>query len=229
MTNVPVTRAAFRRLLPLLALCACAAVWAQGESGSSGEGSGLSRSIVRVEEDWALLVGEPHPATASPQVSTQMAPRPDSDRFCNLHLNSTDLPVFSQGGLQLQVWKGGEGIAYKTILTSPVMQTPGELVTWTQYLRKDGSRLIFGVSTAASKTWGNFSGMEVEVPGGDANLDDYSSEYSLLRSGVTYGANRVRSMVLLRTKKIYDTGEIETDATPQVIFSSVLDPELGEP
>ena len=107
------------------------------------------------------------------------------------------------------------------------MRTNDELVTWTQYLRRDGDKLLFGLASAASDTWGDFSGLEVAAPRGDRNLNDYSPEDSVRQSGVTYGGNRVASFVLLRTRKYFADGTVQSDATPRVVFSAVLDPQLG--
>src|SRR3954452_15017333 len=76
---------------------------------------GLFPSVVRVEEDWCLLVNAPDTYRSSPQVSTQMARSPTTTRFCNFHVNSCDVPVFQQGGLQLQVWKGDTNQVANTI------------------------------------------------------------------------------------------------------------------
>jgi hypothetical protein len=192
-----------------------------------GLGLDLGLDVVRVEEDWTLTLNEPNAAVASPQISTQMARAPYAPRFCNFHLNSCDIPRFAQGGLQLQVWKGSDTLAVQTSPNGAIMSTSNELVTWTQYIRKDGTVLKFGVKDASSTTWGDFSGMEVTIPNGTPDLNDYSSEYSTQNSGVTFGANRVTSMVLVRTRKQLANGTVLTDNTPHVIYSAVLDPALG--
>ena len=46
----------------------------------------------------------------------------------------------------------------------PVMETPNEVVTWTQYLTGSGEKMQFGISAASSQTWGDFSGQSVVVP-----------------------------------------------------------------
>lgn len=183
-------------------------------------------SVVRIEEDWSLQVNSPDTGRSSPQVSTQMARIPNAIRFCNFHLNSRDVPTYQQGGLQLQVWQGTTNTAVLT-MQSNVMSAANELVTWTQYLRKDGSSLKFGISDASSTTWGDFSGQEVTVPGSSTNLGNYSSDYSVNHSGVTYGANRVTCMVLTAVRVYFSNGYVWSDNTPKVIYSTTLDPSLS--
>jgi hypothetical protein len=176
--------------------------------------------VVRVEEDWTLVVNQTNDLVASPQVSTQMARWPGAQRFFNFHLNSVDLPAFALGGLQLQVWRGTDNLAVYTHSNASIMATPDELVTWTQYLRKDGSTLYFGISGASSQTWGDFSGIEVASTGNSSNLDDYDPSYSLQNSGVTFGANRVASFKLVAVRLYYSNGTVTTDSTERVVYAA---------
>jgi hypothetical protein len=185
--------------------------------------------VVRVEEDWSLSVNNPDSGLAAPQVSTQMARAPWAPRFCNLHLNSTDLPTFAIGGLQLQSWLGAQNLNAYTSPNGAIMATPKELVTWTQYMRVDSTQLYFGVGTvqpgvagSASQTWGDFSGMEISVPGSTPCLDYYDRSYSENNSGVTFGANRVDSFTLVQVRTYYSDGSTVTDSNSHVVYSSQL-------
>jgi hypothetical protein len=194
----------------------------------------LLSSLYRVEEDWTLTINQPNSDVASPQVSTQMSRSPTASRFCNFHLNSVDVPSFALGGLQLQAWRGTSNIGVYTSPNSAIMGSDNEMVTWTQYLRNDTGQLRFGIGTiqpavpgASSTTWGDFSGMEITVTGASTNLDTYDPAYSLQNSGVTFGANRVTSMVLTQVRYYYTDGTVITDSTPRVVYSAVLDPALS--
>src|SRR5262245_10651381 len=138
----------------------------------------LTELVVKVEEDWKLVVKEPSKSLASPQVSTQMARHPWTSRVCNFHLNACDVPTISQGGLQLQVWQDSTNLAVLTSSSRAVMDTPNEEVAWTQYLRIDEGKVKFGISKASSQTWGDFSGAEVTIPTGGTSLDWYNPQYS---------------------------------------------------
>jgi hypothetical protein len=186
--------------------------------------------IARIEEDWSVAVNQPDDTLASPQLSTQMARSPYASRFCNLHLNSVDFPSFNLGGLQTQSWKGSTNLAVVTSPNSAIMSTPNELVTWTQYMRFDlaSNQLMFGIGTvqpgvpgSSSTTWGDFSsGMEVAIQGGHTLLDSYDPTYSVQNSGITFGATRVDSMVLVAVRYYDATGNlISTDSTPRVVYS----------
>lgn len=213
---------AIRHLPTLLA-------WAVLSLGAAGTAR-ADDTILRVEEDWSLLVNHPDPIVAAPQVSTQMIRWPWSSRYANFHINSCDLPSYQQGGMQLQTWKGSTNFAVATSSTRPVMGTPNELITWTQYLRKDTNLgvLKFGISAASSTTFGNFSGIEVSLPSGSTDLNWYTPSYSQQNSGVTFGANRVTSFTLVRVRKYYDDGRVVTDETPRVVFAQALDPNLNQ-
>src|SRR2546421_197576 len=126
-----------------------AAVWALLATPAEGDLLGnLFPYVTKVEENWSVLVNQPDSNRASPQVSTQMARSPYAARFCNFHINSCDVPTFSIGGWQLQVWKGSTNLTFQNSPNQPVMATNNELVTWTQYIRRNGSSLYFGISAA---------------------------------------------------------------------------------
>jgi hypothetical protein len=197
--------------------------------GPVGADLQLPGGLLRVEEDWSLLVMQPDGARAAPQVSTQMARNPFGTCFANFHINSADVPSYQEGGLQLQAWQGKTNTAYLTQYNRLTMNTPGELVTWTQYLRVADGALKFGISSASSQTWGDFSGMEIDYGGSSTDLSIYSPDYSRQNSGVTYGANRVTSLVLVAVRTYNAAGLVSQDNTPRVVFSQARDPNLNQP
>src|SRR5438552_356913 len=135
-------------LVPLAAWLAVTAFWmATGERTKAFDGG--DSSVVRVEEDWELIVAEPAQDRAAPQVSTQMSRSNTASRFCNFHLNSFDIPNYKQGGLQLQVWRGQDYLGYTNSVSSDVLNTSNERLSWTQYLNRDGGSLSFGISAAS--------------------------------------------------------------------------------
>src|SRR5262249_42790794 len=140
-------------------------------------------NLVRVEEDWILLLAEPDANLAAPQLSTQMIRSPDASRFCNFNINFCDIPAYAQGGMQVEAWQGDTCIAAQTSENRNTLGTPNELVTWTQYLqRTDGNTLRFGIGTqetpdspyypgpTSSDTWGDFSGVSIDIPQGGTYL-----------------------------------------------------------
>jgi hypothetical protein len=209
------------RLRLLVSLALLLAFLGAPWTGRSAESLDIVASVAyvaRVEEDWVLVLTEPNAAVASPQVSTQMARSPWAARFVNFHLNNGDVPDYTQGGLQLQVWHGTvhEGVANSD--TRAIMQTSGETVSWTQYLSRETGRMVFGISKASSETWGDFSGLSVAVSG-SLLLDNYSADYSQQNSGVTFGANRVASLTIVQTRIYYSDGTVQTDSTQRPVFA----------
>jgi hypothetical protein len=184
--------------------------------------------VTRVEERWSFLIGLAEPNLYAPQASTQMATGPDDTMFCNFHLNCCDVPTYTTAGLKLQAWDCRSLLAQTENLTRGTMNQNNDLVTWTQYLRGDDSGVLhFGVKNGASVTWGSFPDFEITVPGGSTYLDNYSPDYSLQNSGVTFGANRVRSMVIIQSTKFYSDGSYQRDTTTRVVFAAPLGSTLG--
>jgi hypothetical protein len=218
--------------LALAALLAGPATWTTvGQTTSP-----TAPTLIRVEEDWSLTVNRPNADVASPQVSTQMARAPWASRFCNLHLNSVDVPSFAVGGLQLQAWNGTSDIAVYTSPNSAIMSTDIETATWTQYLRLSNGQLYFGIGTvqpntpgASSQTWGDFSGMEITVTGATPDLSNYDPTYSVQNSGVTFGANRVNSLTLVQVRYYDNEGgpPYYIDLTPRPVYSAASDPQFN--
>ena len=194
------------------------AAWASPVAGTI---SSAPIYTVRIEEDWSLTVTTPNASLSCPQVSTQMSPGGNATQFYQFHINFQDIPSFKQGGLQLEAWDGNKNLAVNTSPNTATMNTPNELVTWTQYLARDENNgLTFGVNNAASQTWGNFSGAQFYVSGANSVLDDYAADYSVQNSGITYGNNLVSSLVLVQTRKYYSDGSVQTNSTPRIIYNS---------
>ncbi len=212
-----------RRLLVLVGILALLAGLGLALGRSLAQTGYDPNNLQRVEEDWSLLVTTPDANVASPQISTEMIRSPDALRFCTFHLNSCDIPTYNQGGLQVQAWEGTACMAVQTSENRNTMTTANELVQWTQYLQKDSSDLKFGISAASSDTWGDFSGVEITVPNSGAYLGSYSINYSVAKSGITYGANRVLSLVLLRVRGYDNSGNLLfEDLTPRTVYSQTL-------
>jgi hypothetical protein len=206
----------YRRLWTLSAAVATIGV----VMGAAFAAGGRDRSVVRVEEDWMFILGEPNSRIASPQISSQMAQSADAALFCNVHLNARDIPRYGEGGLQLQVWRGGDNVGNKTSDSLAVLDTPNEVVTWTQFLSTNGEKMQFGVSAASSQTWGDFSGQSVVVPTDSLSLDNYSVDYSVQNSGVTFGANRVSYLAITEVRIYYSDGTMVTDSTERIVYPS---------
>ena len=201
----------FRGLLVLLCLAVGTGVaWAQS-----------SPKIVRVEEDWELVIGEPDPNSDAPQVTSVISPLGNvASSHAALELNAQSLPTFVPGGLQLQVWEGETPLSYRGYPNSAILAQAGETIRWTQSVELSGESLCFEITDGSSATWGSFGGqgyLKASISTALTNLNAYNPTVSATNSGVGYAANRVQSLVLKRIRVFTSEGEQFEDTTPRVV------------
>ena len=99
------------------------------------------------------------------------------------------------------------------------MQSNQETVTWTQILDAQNGYLIFQVKDGASSTWGPFgySNNLKLYAWGFNDINGYTPDVSVSRSGVAYAGNRVTSLKLLRVRATLSDGQTVTDNTVRVV------------
>jgi len=189
--------------------------WATLAAGQSAP------QVVRVEEQWKLVVTTPDPDSSGPQVTTVISP---VGNVAGIHaafeLNQQSLPEFTPGGLQLQVWNNELPLAYRQFPSPVVMATADEQVTWTQSLALADGKLTFEIRDGQSTSWGNFGGqgyLKATVYTQLENLNQYDPAVSVANSGVGYAANRVQSLVLTGVRLTLSTGEVLEDNTTRVV------------
>lgn len=178
--------------------------------------------LVRVEQDWQLVVGTPDGGNSAPQITCTISPTNDIRSFhAAFELNQQQLPSYSPGGLQLQIFNGESPVSQGTDSSGVVLATPNETITWTQSMEINGSELTFQVSNGNSTTWGAFGGngrLKANVPISLADLSEYSSDVSVRNSGVSFASNRVQSFMLLRVRYFLSTGDQYEDDTARVVY-----------
>ena len=179
-----------------------------------------SDDVIRVEEDWELVLNEPDFDTNCPQFHTVMSPFGSLDSFyAQVTWNYRDEPGYDSDGVQMQAWVG-ESLAITKSFRSDEMSTVAETVTWTQTLETNGEWLKFRVENGVSTTWGAFGG-DVMTISGSANLPDmngYSTSVSTDNSWITYGSNRVNQLILREVRRYGADGLISVDSQPKVVF-----------
>ena len=112
-----------RCLLAMAMVLACA-VLALGDTPPN---------IVRVEQDWELVIDTPDPDSDSPQVVCVISPVPNvASLYAAFELNQQSLPSFTAGGMQLQTWNGETPLAQHGFPNRSVLSLAGETITWTQ-------------------------------------------------------------------------------------------------
>ena len=180
-----------------------------------------AQNVVRVEEDWELVVATPDPNQNAPQITSTISPLGNiSGVHCVFELNQQTLNSYLAGGLQLQAWNGAESLAGKTTVAAAMLATPGETVTWTQVMDLNGCELFFSVVNGHGATWGEFGStgqLKVTVNTNLTSLNAYNPAVSVANSAVGYGANRVASLKIKRVRLITANGEQVEDQTERVV------------
>ncbi len=179
----------------------------------------FTEPVLRIEEDWALVLNEPDGNVDSPQFHTVMSPYDDSEMFfAQVLWNYREVPDFIPGGVQLQSYYGDKLIQRRSMEYGQ-LSTAAETITWTQSLSTDGALLSFEVNNGQSTTWGSFGrDMRIDDDAGLKSLEGYSTDVTVRESGVTYGSNRVDSMSITQVRYYGASGLLWVDATPRVVF-----------
>lgn len=178
----------------------------------------VSDPVLRVEEDWELVVNEPNNDTTAPQFHTVMSPLPDLSSFYEQTLwNYRETPDFVPGGVQLHSYKG-ETMLRKRSIEYGTLSTTAETITWTQSLETDGATLTFSITDGTSTTWGSFGrDMNISTSAGLAQLNEYSPDVSASNSCITFGSNRVQSLAIKRVRYYGASGLLYTDNTERLV------------
>jgi hypothetical protein len=207
--------------LRLALMCCAALALALFPAAAFGQVSG---TVMRVEEDWEMVVTEPSTDITSPQITCLISPVGDLDGvYASLELNHGSIPDFSTGGLQLQAWNGESWITVRDYADTTLHHN-SETVTWTTRMslnNAESERLRIRVINGSSTSWGAFGTdtiFRVTVTSGLANLNGYSPTVSVANSGIGFGSQRVDRLVLKRVR-YYDGSDILLfeDTTQRVV------------
>lgn len=181
--------------------------------------------IVKVEEDWEMVLYEPNSAVNSPQFHTVMSPTGDMNSYyVQISWNYWEYQDYRPGGLQIQVWNGEHffsDLAYPGANLSDTAET----IRWTQVLSVKTGTLAVGIENGNSSTWGAFGGDDMKLHGnlGIDNLNAYKRDVSVKNSLITFGSNRVSMLVLKQVRKYSSEGLVSVDNHPKVVFLSSRD------
>jgi hypothetical protein len=160
--------------------------------------------IVTVEEHWELEVGAPDGDSSGPQVCMVMSPTGDlnSDYFV-FTLNHHSHPDYIAGGVQVQLWCGEDIVESKVGPSEGTLHHDNETVRWVQRTEIAGDTLHFEVISGESESWGEFGNtghLRFSIGTHLSTLNGYRPAVSLTESGVSFGGNRVRSLVLTKIR-----------------------------
>ncbi|NQU24220.1 MAG: hypothetical protein HQ567_23305 [Candidatus Nealsonbacteria bacterium] len=210
-----------------LGLCAWSLRWCLAmllAAAFVGVAFAQEQRVVRVEEDWELVIDEPAPDRNAPQVTTMFSPldSPEGWLHATLDVNYQTLPDFSAGGMQLTVWHWYVPFREQVLPNYSYLANDGETVRWTQVMDLADCGLIFEVINGSSTTWGDFGGqgyLKKIIYTSLPSLNAYSPDISAAHSGVSYAGNRVKSLVLKRVRRTLDTEEVIEDTTERVVHA----------
>jgi hypothetical protein len=177
-------------------------------------------AILRIEEDWEIVLTDPVDDLQVPQFHTVMSPYAGQDStYFQVSWNYRDEPDFQAGGLQLQVWSGEDHYASRDV-DAGGLSSSAETVSWTQSLALDSNHLTFAVSNGHSSSWGDFGGesMTVRLNRAMHSLDNYSTDISAAGSWVTYGTNRVVRLQISAVRIYDENGLLSQSNSPRVIY-----------
>ena len=178
-------------------------------------------NIVRVEEDWELVVDTPDANNVAPQVTCAISPTGQlNSLYATIEFNHQSQPDFVAGGMQLQLWNGESPVSTHKYPNNAVMSQPGETVSWTQAMTLTGGNLVYSVVNGESVTWGSFGWacLHVSAASDLPNLNGYDANVSVQNSGVGFASNRVQSLVLKAVRLVTSTGEVLADTTLRPVY-----------
>jgi hypothetical protein len=181
-----------------------------------------AQDLIRVEEDWEMVLGEPDYNSCGPQVACTMSPFGDIDStHFTLEINHRSMPYWSPGGITLHHWSGEWRLQSMERQDRSVMQTNGEVVRWTQSLDATvPGYLIFQITDGTSSTWGPFGysmNLKLSTVWLAGHINNYSPDVSVSRSGVAFAGNRVSSLKILRIRAMLSDHSTATDDTVRVV------------
>ena len=186
-----------------------------------------AEDVVSIEEHWELRVGGPVPNRSAPQVSMTMSPTSDLEcHYFVFTVNHWSLPEYSPGGTQVQHWHGDEHLSSHPGPADDTLSHDDETICWTQRLTLEDHTLTFEIVDGTSESWGNFGGagyLKESIATWLQNLNGYKPTISLTESGISYGGNRVSSLVL--KKLVWRTADGEQhELVAPIDLDTDLDP-----
>lgn len=183
-----------------------------------------STDIIRIEQDWKLIVGDPEPDVDAPQIVTIFGPRnPLTGLHAVYEINHSTMPDYSEGGMQLQVWSGNTLVGYKSQFAPAELNVTDEVITYTTgvEVQTDG-RIRMEVINGVSATWGDFDGdraLRLRVASDIENLNDWDPLDSIKNSRIGYGANRI--VMFKRTEiRYFNQGGLDHTSTEDTIVEA---------
>jgi hypothetical protein len=166
----------------------------------------------------------PQQGIVAPQLTAVISPQADTNSYYAVFaINHRALPDFAGGGLQLQVWRDNTAEAYTDFHNDSMLnyREAQETISWTQAVQVNDGILTFEILNGNSQTWGQFGGgddLRISVPTSLTDLNGYSPAVSAGNSGISYAANRVRSLTINKIRLITASGQVTEYSNLTVVY-----------
>jgi hypothetical protein len=209
-----------------LAFILCLTLYLSFEDSAAAQSTGST--LVRVEEDWVALIGEPDPETSSPQIMNFISPIQSTEGIFGLvQVNHRGAPEFQDGGLQVQGWVGSWLSGSFNAGRYSKLDRSTDNLRYTVAMEKVSNGIKFQLLNGRSRTWGRFATtpVSVVVTVDEPSLEAYSPEFSVANTNVNLGAHRVELLYLTATRFRYSDDVTITDNTDRVIHRYQLNVE----
>lgn len=181
------------RIGPHVKLLAVAIAFALCASASAAD-----PTIVRIEEDWEVVIGTPDPTAHAPQIIQAMSSTNRlADVHCVFEMNHKTQPDYVPGFIQLQCWSGDTLLGYGTSSKTGLLQTSGEVIRYTVSMELKSGCVDFRIKNGSSATWGSFGSqgyLRCRIPTTQLYFPNYSPDFSVANSKITYAAHCVQKL-----------------------------------
>lgn len=174
------------------------------------------RKLIRVEEDWMVLIEETDRNATSPQINNVISfSSSQTSLYGMVELNHGTSPSFRSGGIQVQARNDEDVIAQSSWREGYTLNEDFDRLEYTVTLFHHCERTYVGIKNVRSKTFGDSGGNEIraQIASWEKPLTDYRPDHSASASSVNVGAQRVATMCMPRVRYYYSNGDIETDET----------------
>ena len=172
--------------------------------------------VIRVEEDWKLVVREPDAERGLPQFVNVISPIGSVGiRFGVFELNCRSEPDYAAGGLQIQSWFGNSLTHQHNSPKQATLFKPGEVIEYTVAMYLQDGKLQYEIINGESETWGSFGGqgyLKITENTRLTNLALYDPSISLANSRLLGGAHRMECAHLKAVRRFRADGTSTTEA-----------------
>lgn len=200
-------------------------------SSSSTSNSLEGQRVIRVEEDWIIDVANPDPNHDIPQIVTVFGPDdPNLGTHGVFEVNSSTIPDFIDGGMQLQCWHRESHIGSRRHVNGSELAIGVERVRYTTSVELKDDRLILEIKNGDSVTFGTFGGqgqLKIALWTWRDSLNNYNTGNSIRHSRISFGSNRVTRFLRAETRYYTAAGDVVVDETDTYVHRAV-DADLSE-